>query len=149
MLTEADRFPDGLGAVQHNNLSDAIVTLLVFHQLHCLISSTIIKDGILLTFFGIAIHDHWNGMKHSYMRIICDANTNAEYRESGVKETPVSDVKRRLRSEAARRCVQGRRSGYPSRSSHRVLAVNVANVKCCKMIFITPLIHFVSNTASL
>lgn len=39
MQTQTLTYLDGLGAVQHNELSDAIVTLSVFHQLHCLVSS--------------------------------------------------------------------------------------------------------------
>lgn len=29
--------PDGIGAVQYDELADDIVTLSVFHQLHCLV----------------------------------------------------------------------------------------------------------------
>ena len=51
-LTEEETLtdPDGLGAVQHDDLSDAIVTLSVFHQLHCLVRFAIMKGRVCLSF---------------------------------------------------------------------------------------------------
>ncbi|KAM3086088.1 hypothetical protein ACMFMG_000226 [Clarireedia jacksonii] len=94
-----DLLPNGLGAVQHDDLSGAIVTLGVFHQLHCLME------------LRHAIYNDWDGERHSkmaphhtrhcleYLRqsIMCNADTNLEARvvsESGVKETPGWDLKK-------------------------------------------------------
>lgn len=41
MLTD---MTEGLGAVQHEGLADAMVMLSVFHQLHCLVCFTAAKD---------------------------------------------------------------------------------------------------------
>lgn len=42
--------PDGVGAVQHDDLSDAIVTLSVFHQLHCLVRFPVTRSHAYSSF---------------------------------------------------------------------------------------------------